>query len=75
MSGDPRPVGEVLILLIAGTICLTVLLAGAGVAIVELLQPDRDTSRAVAMIADTLNTLIGLLAGYVAGRQTRTPPD
>lgn len=63
-----RSTTDVLILLIATTICLSVLAAGGTVAIVEIVHPESDTSQAVGAISDVINTLIGLLAGFLAGR-------
>jgi hypothetical protein len=63
-----RSTTDVLILLIATTICLSVLAAGATVAVVEVVHPESDTSQAVGAISDVINTLIGLLAGFLAGR-------
>lgn len=63
-----RSTGDLLILMIAGTICASVLLSGFAVTAIELFYPDRDTTKVVAIISDVINTLIGLLAGYMAGR-------
>lgn len=66
--------GELLILMIAGTVCASVVLAGAGITIVRLVSPDLDVSRAIAALVGTINTLLGLLAGFIAGRNDRGPP-
>jgi hypothetical protein len=63
-----RSTTDLLIIMIAGTICFSVLAAGATVGIIEITNPTVDTSQAVGMIADVINTLIGLLAGFLAGR-------
>lgn len=63
-----RSTTDLLILLIAGTICFSVLASGAAIAIIEIQDPNTDTSRAVGAISDVVNTLIGLLAGFLAGR-------
>lgn len=63
-----RTTGDILLLLIAGTICGSVILGGATVALVEILHPSTDTSTVIGMIGDVINTLIGLLAGFLAGR-------
>ena len=63
-----RTVGELLIMMIAGTVCFAVLAAGAGVAVAELIRPAADTSGIVGNLTDILNTLIGVVAGFLAGR-------
>jgi hypothetical protein len=67
-----RPTGDLLILMIAGTICFAVVASGAALFVTHLLRPDEDVSQAASLVSDTLNTLIGLLAGYVAGRTNLT---
>jgi hypothetical protein len=63
-----RSTTDLLILMIAGTVCFAVLAFGAAVAVIEIRNPDADTSTAASAISDILNTLIGLLAGFLAGR-------
>ena len=63
-----RTTGDLLILLIAGTVCFSVIASGAGLFIVTVVHPDRDTSNGFHAISDVINTLIGLLAGFLAGR-------
>lgn len=63
-----RNTGELLVLGIAFTICLFVLLVTAAVIIIEIMDPDRDTSGAARAIADVISTLVALLAGYLSGR-------
>jgi hypothetical protein len=66
-----RPTSDLLILMIAGTICFAVLASGATIATIEILHPQRDTTTAFKAVADVINTLIGLLAGFLAGRGER----
>lgn len=63
-----RTTGDLLILLVAGTVCFAVLAAGTALFVVTLIHPDRDTSGGFHAISDVVNTLIGLLAGFLAGR-------
>ena len=63
-----RPTGDVLVILFAATICLTVLIAGGSLVIIRLAQPDRDLTASVGALADVVNTMLGLTAGFVAGR-------
>jgi hypothetical protein len=63
-----RSTTDLLILLIAFTICFAVLAAGATIGIIEIKHPSTDTSVAYKSVQDVINTLIGLLAGFLAGR-------
>lgn len=63
-----RTTGDLLILGISFTVCFSVLASGALVGLLALVQPTRDTSAMVGAIGDVINTLIGLLAGFLAGR-------
>lgn len=67
-----RSTTDILILMIAGTICFAVLAAGATIAIIEIKTPSVDTSVAYKSVQDVINTLIGLLAGFLAGRTEST---
>lgn len=67
-----RPTSELLILMIAGTICFSVLASGATIATVKIIHPDLDTSSSVNALTDVINTMIGLLAGFLAGRTDAT---
>jgi hypothetical protein len=62
-----RPTGELMVLLIATTIC-TYILVTMIVLFVLAIWTDRDLSGPARNIADIINTLIGLLAGFLAGR-------
>lgn len=69
-----RSTTDLLILLIAGTVCFAILATGALIAATKLLHPSSDTSAAEAALTDVINTMIGLMAGFVAGRtQTNMP--
>ena len=58
--------------MIAGTICSSVLLAGATVGIVKAFHPGTDVSAGLNALTDIINTLVGLLAGFLAGRTDRS---
>lgn len=66
---DGRPTGDVVILIMAATVCLVLLCAGAGLTLIEVLDPSRDTADAIASIAAATNTLTGAIIGYLAGRR------
>jgi len=62
-----RPTGELMVMIIALTICGYIALTATVILILALFT-DRDLSDPARNIADIINTLIGLLAGYLAGR-------
>lgn len=67
-----RSTTDLLVIMIAATICGTVVV-GSGTAIAtELFRPEQDTSQVLRAISDIVNTLIGLLAGFLAGRTDAT---
>jgi hypothetical protein len=63
-----RTTADLLVLMLAGTICLTVLGASTAVIVAGFVNPDDEHAGAVAVVADTLQMLISLLAGFLAGR-------
>jgi fructose-specific phosphotransferase system IIC component len=63
-----RSTGDLLVLVIAGTICFSVIATGAITAVYVFVNPGADISGPARLIADVINTLIGLLAGFLAGR-------
>lgn len=67
-----RTTGDLLILIISATVCFSVLASGMALFIVTLWVPERDTTAGFHAISDVVNTLIGLLAGFLAGRTDAT---
>ena len=65
-----RPTGEILVLMIAGTICGAVVLGTITILVLALLRPDYDYNGGARTIADLLTTMVGLLAGYLAGKSS-----
>ncbi len=63
-----RPTTDLLVLMVAGTICASVLFGGLTAGFLLIFRPESDTGKVVVLISDVLNTLIGLLAGFLAGR-------
>jgi len=63
-----KPTGDLMVLMIATTVCSSVFVGGAALVVLAVVRPDLDTSNFARNIADLLNTLIGLLAGFLAGR-------
>ena len=62
-----RSVAEVLIVMVGATVCSYVIIS-TFVVIVLAFATDKDVSDLGRNIADIINTLIGLLAGFLAGR-------
>ena len=54
--------------MVAFTICSSVVVGGTAIIINGVVNPDDDTTRALVLVSDVINTLIGLLAGFLAGR-------
>lgn len=75
MKWSERQTGDMLVLLIAATVCWVVFAGGATIAIIAIVNPDQDTSSASNVLADVTNTLIGLLAGFLAGRTDATATE
>jgi hypothetical protein len=63
-----RSTGDILVLMVAGTVCFSVVATGATIAVVEIVNSGTDTTSAVRAVTGIVNTLIGLLAGFLAGR-------
>ena len=63
-----RPTGEILVLCITFTVCFGVLASGMTIALISFFHPATDVSNWIARITGILNTMIGLLAGFLAGR-------
>jgi hypothetical protein len=66
-----RSTGDLLILMIAGTICLMLLGTVTAVIIIQAVNPDADVLRAVTNLTNVVNTMVGMLAGYLAGKTQR----
>ena len=63
-----RSTGDLLMLVIVGTVAFSVLASGTALFLITILVPDRDTQAGFHALGDVVNTLIGLLAGFLAGR-------
>jgi hypothetical protein len=65
---ERRTTGDLLILIISLTVCGTVLLGMLVLGTIAVIQPGTDTTAGAAAIVGVINVLIGLLAGFLAGR-------
>jgi hypothetical protein len=60
-----------MLLMVAGTICMAIIIAIVSIGVIEVVHPETDTNEAAIALGAVLNTLVGLLAGYLAGRTQR----
>jgi predicted Na+-dependent transporter len=68
-----RSTTDILILMIAATICLVVIATVVSIAFVEIKSNgSANTSSGSIAVANVINTLIGLMAGFLAGRTETT---
>lgn len=67
-----RSVIELVVLTLTGVVGVTLVGAGAAIAIVEVRDPEVDTSGAVVALAGTVSTILGALLGLLAGRSRWT---
>jgi len=58
--------------MVAGTICFSVIMTGTTAGFIALFRPENDVGKIIVLLGDVLNTLIGLLAGFLAGRSDTT---
>jgi len=63
-----RNTGDILVLMIAFTVCGYIIVISAVLIVNAFINPNEEQTGAARNIADIINTLIGLLAGYLAGR-------
>jgi ABC-type amino acid transport system permease subunit len=70
-----RSTGEIMVIVITFTVCWGVIASGMGILLLSIFRPEIDVTVWVSRVTGLLNTMIGLLAGFLAGRtDTRTPP-
>jgi Na+/phosphate symporter len=66
-----RTTGDTLVLMVAGTVCTVIVLSAIAVVVVVLARPDADVSHLTGALASVDTTLVGIIAGYLAGRTGR----
>lgn len=69
MSG--RSTIEIMVLMLTGTVCLSLLAIGISITVVEAVNPEADTGPAFNALADVLSMILGALLGLLAGRTER----
>jgi hypothetical protein len=62
-----RPTTDLVLLILATTIGLTILFAGAGLMLLEALHPEVDTTAASTSLGHIIAVIVGVVVGYVAG--------
>ena len=73
MSLGDRSTGELVVLIIAATLGLTLVAAAVGVVVVEANNPELDTTPALTALGQVLTVLVGAAVGYLAGARRPTP--
>ena len=66
-----RSTGELLVLIVAGTVCGYVMVTGTVAIVLVFVHPEIDFSRLAGSLSDIINTLIGLMAGFLAGKSEK----
>jgi hypothetical protein len=67
-----RTTTDLLLLMVVATVCVVVLASAVTLAVLSVSRPEVDTTTAQATTRDGVAALIGLLAGFLAGRR---PPE
>jgi hypothetical protein len=67
MALTDRPTPELVLLIFATLVGLTVLLTGAGLFIVQAIHPELDMRSAIASLGQTITLIVGAVVGYLAG--------
>jgi len=70
-----RSTGDLLVLMVTATVCVAILASGVTIVVVEITRPETDTADGLKTITGIINTLIGLLAGFLAGKTGSTLTD
>jgi hypothetical protein len=63
-----RGTADIVVIMLTATVCSIVLLAGATLLVLSILRPDADVTPLIGAVSHALTTMIGLLAGFAAGR-------
>ena len=57
-----------MVLTITFTVCFGVIASGFIIAVISIINPDQDVTVWISRVTGILNTMLGLLAGFLAGR-------
>jgi VIT1/CCC1 family predicted Fe2+/Mn2+ transporter len=63
-----RSIQDTLILILALTLCASLLIAAFGLVTLALIHPEVDITAASSAVGGLLTSLLGLIIGYLAGR-------
>src|SRR5262245_14655344 len=67
-----RPTGDLLVLMITTTVCGAIVFGGTALLVFAFVHPEVDATQAARSVVNILNTMVGLLAGFLAGRTDRS---
>ena len=67
-----RTTSDLLVLMIAGTICGSILVFGGSLILDSFIHPESSNAAGFAVVLDVMQMLISLLAGFIAGRTDNT---
>jgi hypothetical protein len=68
MTAPRRSSSDFVVRALTISVSVLIVVSGLSLIIVELFYPAQDTSGAVRGIGDIINTVVGALIGYLAGR-------
>lgn len=63
-----RGTADIVVIMLTATLCAIVLSAGLSLLILSIFRPDADLTPLIGAVSHALTTMIGLLAGFLAGR-------
>jgi len=68
MPPPPKDMVEFVVEVFVVTVCTMLILSLTGLGILMIAQPERDLGPLISTITDIMNTIIGALIGFIAGR-------
>jgi len=71
MSDSSRPAGEVVVIWLTITVCTVLVLFVVEVAVALIWFPHLDLSAAARTVAGIINTVVGAIVGWLAGRNSK----